>query len=291
MTQIYWLASYPKSGNTWMRIFLNNYWENADQPININELERTTALYVRDYFDEVLHIESALLTYAEIDALRPVFHRTYTGLIVNINGQFCKVHDAFERLPDGTPMFPADATAGGIYIVRNPLDVVVSYAHHNAASVEDTIDVLVDDTHALSMFPNTQSHQLHQHLRTWSRHVESWLEQREFPLLVVRYEDMLLQPHEAFAAVIRFIQWEVDAVRLDKAIRFSAFDELKQQETKHGFHEKPKSAESFFRKGQAGDWQNVLTQAQVERIVSAHHAIMKRFDYLPVLNPSINDHI
>lgn len=281
MRKIYWLASFPKSGNTWVRVFLNNYWWNGDEPVHINQLGETPALYVRDFFDDIIHVESGLLTYDEIDRLRPDFHRLYAQTVVDMNGQFCKVHDAYERLPDGTPIFPPDASGGAVYILRNPLDVAISYAHHNVITIDDAIERMENPEDALSSVPTTQSHQLRQYLRTWSQHVESWTTQRDMPLQIVRYEDMLTQPMETFGAIIRFIGWQYDAARLEKAIRFSSFDELKAQEKKHGFHEKPISAESFFRKGQAGDWRNTLTPEQVERIVNAHRTVMERFGYLP----------
>jgi hypothetical protein len=280
--KLYWLASYPKSGNTWMRVFLNNYWENGDQPYDINALGRTPALYARELFDDVLNVESALLTYDEIDRLRPAFCRAYAETLTDWNGQFCKVHDAFERLSDGTPIFPPDVTAAVIYIIRSPLDVAVSYAHHSAVTVDEAIAMMGDETHALSMFPNTQSHQLHQRLRTWSGHVLSWVDQTDvLPVIVVRYEDMLMQPLETFGRVIRAVNWEVDSARLEKAIRFSSFEELKSQERSRGFYEKPRSAASFFRKGEAENWRSVLTPLQVERICADHGAVMARFGYLP----------
>jgi hypothetical protein len=281
MNPIHWLSSYPKSGNTWMRVFLNNYWQNLDHPIDINRLERTPLISVRDFFDDTLIVESGLLTSAEIDALRPTFYRHYAAQPTEMNAHLCKIHDAFEYLPDGAPIFPADASGGAVYMVRNPLDVAISYAHHNHISIDECIEWMDDDTHALSLFPNLQPTQIHQRMGTWSRHVQSWLEQTVMPLHVVRYEDMIAAPLETFGAVVRFIGWDVDTARLENAVRFSSFEEMKRQESERGFHEKPRSAASFFRKGKAGDWRETLTPTQTARIVEQHGALMARFGYLP----------
>lgn len=281
MSGIYWLSSYPKSGNTWMRVFLNNYWQNPDAPIDINRLERTPLISVRDFFDDSLIVESGLLTEAEIDALRPLFYRRYAAANNEMSAHLCKIHDAFEYLPDGTPIFPADASAGALYIVRNPLDVAISYAHHNHISIDECIDWMNDPTHALSQFPNLQPPQIHQRMGTWSAHVAGWIEQTVMPLHIVRYEDMSAAPVETFGAVVRFIGWELDEARLDKAIRFSSFGEMRKQENERGFHEKPRSAANFFRKGKAGDWRETLTPAQIDRIIADHGALMARFGYLP----------
>ncbi|MEJ2083836.1 MAG: sulfotransferase, partial [Acidobacteriota bacterium] len=38
MTGIVWLASYPKSGNTWLRAFLMNFLDPGKRPVDINQL-------------------------------------------------------------------------------------------------------------------------------------------------------------------------------------------------------------------------------------------------------------
>jgi hypothetical protein len=276
MSGIYWLASYPKSGNTWIRAFLNNYWSDCDTPADINHLEQTPVASARTLFDDFLGLDSSELTQQEIDTLRPAVYRR----LANADERFCKIHDAFQRLPNGEPIFPADATRGVIYVVRSPLDVAVSYTHHNNNGFNETIAMMNDDSHGLFMSA-TFFNQVHQRMYSWSNHVRSWVDQNDFPLHVVRYEDLVYQPTETFGAIVRFIDEQaLDETRLAKAIQFSSFDELKKQETLHGFKEKDQNTEQFFRKGKVGSWRTELSTEQVESIVSDHADVMCRFGYL-----------
>lgn len=264
-----------------MRVFINNYERDGDQPVNINQLKNTPVISVRTFFDDALHIDSGDLTPDELDRLRPAFYRRFAETAQPAN-RFVKIHDAFQRLPDGTAIFPLIATAGVIYMVRNPLDVAVSYAHHNASSIDEAIDMMADPDHGLFFAHDALLHQLPQRLMTWSEHVLSWADQTDLPSYMVRYEDMYGTPLETFGGVVRFIGWPEDEARLEKALRFSAFSEMQKQEQTAGFQEKAWRTEMFFRKGRVGDWRDKLTKTQVERLIKDHGAVMERFGYLPL---------
>ncbi|HVU23800.1 MAG TPA: sulfotransferase domain-containing protein, partial [Opitutus sp.] len=127
MKGIVWLASYPKSGNTWFRTFLTNFLRDGDAPAAINELAGGPIASARIHFDEAVGYDSGEMTYDEIDALRPDVYRQWAREAQQT--PFCKIHDAYTFLPDGRPLSPPDATECALYFVRNPLDVAVSFAH------------------------------------------------------------------------------------------------------------------------------------------------------------------
>ena len=109
----------------------------------------------------------------------------------------------------------------------------------------------------------------------------SWTRAPGLEPLVLRYEDLLNRPNEAFGAVARFLKLADEPERLDKAIRFSAFDELAGQERAETFGELPMGAPgAFFRAGKADTWREVLSPAQVERLVEANRDVMAQFGYL-----------
>jgi len=278
---IVWLASYPKSGNTWLRVFLSNYLCDGDEPVDINKLEAMGIASAHGLFEQYAGIESSELTADEIDAYRPEVYRMVAA--ANEDVRFIKVHDAYTLLPDGHPLFPAQATQGAVYIIRNPLDVAVSMRHHmNDKHIDKTIARMANPMATLSASVKHGSTQFRQKLLTWSGHVRSWLDSsKTFPVLLVRYEDMQQNPHTTFAQVVDFVGLPVDDDRLAKAIRFSRFDALQQQEIEYGFREQPGSRSLFFRQGQAGGWRQVLAEAQVAQITAAHHDMMHRFGYLP----------
>ncbi|MBL8131898.1 MAG: sulfotransferase domain-containing protein [Anaerolineae bacterium] len=287
MAKITWLASFPKSGNTWMRVFLTNYWRDADTPADINDLEDTPIASARALFDEALGVDSGDLTVEEIDALRPAVYRQFAADLdqMGYEERFCKIHDAYTVLPNGEPFFPPDVTARAIYILRNPLDLAVSYANHMHSTLAEAVKRMSSADHRLAYSRTGLSHQVHQHLLTWSGHVTSWMSVTAFPVHLVRYEDMIADPFSAFAGVVRFIDERaaadgIDEARLEKAIRFSAFEELQRQEKERGFREKMARSESFFRKGKVGTWREKLTDDLVAQIVHDHHQVMQKYGYL-----------
>jgi Sulfotransferase domain len=169
-------------------------------------------------------------------------------------------------------------TSGAIYIVRNPLDVVISYAHHLGKSVDFSIDFMNLKNAETS---GSEKH-VYEIYGSWSQHVLSWTRKPHPAIYVMRYEDMLAAPKKTFGALARHLLFKPTDEQLADAIGRSSFEKLREQEEKDGFRERPDKAERFFREGRAGQWKDVLTPAQAQRIVDAHHDQMQRFGYLPL---------
>ncbi len=277
MSKIIWLASYPKSGNTWFRAFLSNLRHDSDTPVSINALDGASAAS-RELFHDAVGIQSSALTPPEIERLLPT---VFESIAAHSEGAlFLKMHDAYTRTRDDHSRVPEQATQGAIYFLRNPLDLAISFAHHLGTDIDTAIERMADETHALADDPGRVHRQLRQPLLSWSSHVLSWLEGPGFPVHVIRYEDMAQAPTETFAAAACFAGLPCDPGHLDKALRFSAFAELQRQEQAYGFVDRPARARSFFRQGQVGEWRTALSVGQVARIVSDHGTVMKRFGYL-----------
>jgi hypothetical protein len=115
---------------------------------------------------------------------------------------------------------------------------------------------------------------------SWTEHVRSWTRKPHRAIYVMRYEDMLERPVETFGALARHLLIAPTDAELAAAIDLSSFDRLRRQEEEAGFREKPKGADRFFRRGQAGEWREKLTRRQVRRIVAAHGEEMSRFGYV-----------
>jgi len=279
MKGIVWLASYPKSGNTWFRTFLTNFLRDGDAPANINALDGGPIASARIPFDEAVGYDSGEMTYDEIDRLRPevYLHQAREAK----ETMFCKVHDAYTFLSDGRPLIPPEATACALYFVRNPLDVAVSFAHHSGHDRFDRIiRHMAKEENSFCETDATETNQLRQKLLSWSSHVKSWADAPGMRVLVLRYEDMKQRPEETFGAAVRFAELPDDAARVKKAIEFSRFEEVRKQEEKDGFGERMPRAKSFFRKGEIGSWRESLTPEQAAKIVADHAEVMRRFGYL-----------
>ena len=273
---IVWLASYPKSGNTWLRAVLTNYLHDGGGPASINALIGSSIASKREQFDRHIGLPSSDLTANEILRLRPLFHELLAATLPRPT--FVKVHEACLQTTAG-PLFPRTATVGVIYLVRNPCDVAVSFAHHQQRSIGRTVAEMNSPATSLAAGSRRIAPMLPQPLLTWSGHVTSWLD-ADLPVLPVRYEDMLADPPAAFGAIVRFAGLEWNPARLAQAIDHARFDRLRAQEERAGFREKQQTSPSFFRAGASGGWRSVLTPEQVHALVDAHAPVMERFGYL-----------
>lgn len=278
--KIVWLASYPKSGNTWFRVFLTNLLGECTGPAHINELQRTPIASSRQLFDEVAGISSSNLSFDEIDMLRPQVYRMIAEEATDT--VFHKVHDAYRVLPGGSPLFPPEITKAVIYFIRNPLDVVISFAHHSATTIGKMIQGMNNPDYAFCSKEDRLHNQLRQQLNTWSGHVKSWTEQNEMPVLMLRYESMLKNTFESFKNAINFVGIKVPDEQIKRAISFSRLEELQKQEKETGFREKSPKAASFFREGGTGYWKTGLTRKQVQLLVDKHKDIMEKAGYWPL---------
>ena len=275
---IVWLASYPKSGNTWFRVFLTNLLGGRQETADINDLDDTRIASARGAFDNAVGLEAGDLTGDEIDLLRP---RVYDRWSASSPDEilFRKIHDAYEYTSGGEPLISVTATRAALYLVRNPLDVAVSYAHHSRSSLDDAVSALCDPDHAFCGNPGVLANQLRQRISTWSGHVRSWTRQRDIPVRVVRYEDMKRRPIETFADAVSFAGFDYDIPAIARAVELSAFERLREQEAADGFREKARNAGWFFRRGEVGAWRDALSSEQVSRIVACHGEVMAELGY------------
>ena len=287
MPGIWWLASYPKSGNTWMRALLSNYFRAADQPAEIDELGVESVTSSRDLCHEITAIESSDLTDDEIDRYPPAVAQHLADN--SVEPLIVKLHDAYRLNSDGAPIFPATATAGVIYLIRDPRDVAVSFAHHENVSLQRMINIMAAEKTTLASSKTSLTEQLPQRLFSWSNHVRSWVDESGLATHVVRYEDLLRQTRATFRGVLRFMNAPVDEQRVDRAIANSRFELFQQQEAQHGFIEKSPGAASFFRAGQTGSWQKALSNKQAQQLARDHFAMMARFCYISLVAAGEND--
>jgi hypothetical protein len=274
LTHILWLASYPKSGNTWLRAFLANYLKDSRRPEDINTLPEFVYGDMRvNYYEQLSGKTQPELTWPEINRLRPDVHRllanAHPGVVL------VKTHNVLSAI-DGIPTITPDATFGALYVVRNPLDVAVSFAHHYGLTVDQgakaicfkPLEIEAKEGHILQVVSD------------WTTHLKSWLDAPGLYLKVVRYEDMTASPTKTFGGVIDFLRISRDRERLKRAIRYSSFNVLAEQEKKSGFVERSKSADRFFRRGAVGGWRDELSPEQVDRIVDCHREMMTEMGYL-----------
>lgn len=275
---IVWLASYPKSGNTWCRVFLSNYLNQNNEITDINNLKIGAIFSSKQIIEDNTDLDISEFSANEIDELR---NFAFTKWSENFDDNaFLKTHDAYTLLNSGENMFPIESTKAAIYFIRNPLDVAVSFANHMTCSIDKAVDRLCDKKFCIAASTKKYNQQVRQKLHSWNLHVKSWTEQTDFPVLVIRYEDMLLSPVLEFKKILNFLEIKIDNNKLIKAIKNSSFDNMKLLEKKTGFKEKPTKCKSFFNIGKSGYYKKVLSEEQIKKIIKEQASSMKKYNYL-----------
>ena len=279
----YWLASYPKSGNTWFRIFLQNLLDDAASPADINRLKIRTMPANRHWLDTALGFDTADLTGAELVNVRPAAHEWEATQYEDF--QYWTIHDAYSLTAGGMPLTGRAGILGAVYILRNPLDVCLSYANYTGLSIDKIIDMMIDPRTAIARDGDGLKLRVQQVLLSWSEHVQSWTEASNVRRLVIRYEDMVRSPTETFTEAARFLGLPDDSQRIAKAIQFSTFRSLQAQEKQRGYVDRPQAAAAFFHRGRVAAWKDLLSEYQVRRLVDGLAEIMARFGYLGAGRP------
>ncbi|MGH8233115.1 MAG: sulfotransferase domain-containing protein [Rhodanobacteraceae bacterium] len=278
MGNIVWLASYPKSGNTWLRAFLANLVANRAAPLKPSEL--------RDFTDEEAKagrftaLAAKPNTELSADELAALRFEVQALIAQEASGtRLVKTHN-FNGSFEGHPLINWQVSAGAIYVVRNPLDVAVSMTHHFGLTTERAIERLADERVASANDQLFASH----FIGSWSTHVSGWVDmavRAPDKVLVLRYEDLLEKPAKYFAKAARLIGLGQDKARIGRAVKHASFQTLAALEKSEGFVEAVDEKTRFFYKGRASQWREALDNEQIQRIVDGHREQMVRFKYVP----------
>jgi hypothetical protein len=272
------IASYPKSGSTWLRLALQDL-QRPGEPLDINDTDGRAYNPTRRWLvDATLGVESSDLTEAEVLCALPRMYEVIAG--EPGAPRVVKVHDAWIHTPTGEPLFPRAAISAVLYLVRDPRDVAVSYAHHMGCSMEAAIDHMADPNATNSPARDVVRNLLPQRVLTWSRHVESWLDAKEVPLSLVRYEEMIADMKGVLTRLAYLIDGDMNPGSIDRTVETVRFSRLRAAEDASGFIERPRRAFRFFRRGVAGAWRDELTATQAHRVVRDHGDVMRRLGYL-----------
>lgn len=277
---IIWLASYPRSGNTWTRTFVHalvNVIANPDfQDLDLNRLDDFSAAESDNkLYEKYVGTPVWRALPAAIAAARPQVH---ADIVQQANRVvFVKTHNA-NALDHGVPIINMAVSLGGVYLVRNPLDVAISFAHFRGVPIDQVIMEMGNSQFGRGRDANN----VHTLMGSWSDHVRSWTERKHPALLVIRYEDLAEKPIETFGEVAKHLLMNPTPEQLQRAIDLASFERLQKKEIEHGFKEKPSTSQlPFFREGRVGQWQEVLSPEQVDAVTSRHKTMMREFGYLP----------
>lgn len=276
--KLYWIASYPKSGNTWLRMLLASYQYDLSKYYINSKIDDTTIDTSKGYYQMACPANVSKLSKADILHLRPtaLLNKVFLNKTDKV---YIKTHMANVTI-DGFKLIPHfEYNKAGVCIIRDPRDVAISWANHYTASIDDSIEGFK----SRKVIIGSKDNNLTSYPIAWDTFVNSWADEERFPVKVIRYEDLLADPKNTLTSVLELLDFDIEEERVEKAIKACEFSSLKKQEEEENFIEYEFIEEdkkfTFFNKGTAGTWKDILTKEQNESIIEIFGETMEKYGY------------
>ena len=257
---IIWLASYPKSGNTLVRSLLSGYFFSKDGQFNFELLKTIDQFPHIKIFNQLgINLSDKKEVQKNYIEAQKVINKEKKGV------QFCKTHNSFCRFENKYAFTDLVNTAGVIYVVRDPRNVVSSYSNHYQKNLKDSLN----DLKSNSEIRQSTKDQLPVLVGSWSFHYNSWKQLKPLnKYLLVKYEDLIENTEKTFSDILMFISkliktnLEIDQKKLKNVIETTSFDRIQEQEKKLGFSESKTTSSgkkiNFFNQGPNNRWEKSL---------------------------------
>lgn len=277
---IIWLASYPKSGNTWLRLFLKAYIQNDNENFNIND--RINDNFKVDIFPNLKSFETLNIKCDGFQDIVQNWIKIQELLNLKSKLNFIKTHNALCKI-NNYKFTDKINTLGGVYIVRDPRDVAVSFSHHMGKSFEEITNQMIDEKFMICESSFVKKGFNSTMLSTWSNHFNSWKSFDTKNILIIKYEDLIKDTFGEFLKLIKFLNklsnLEIDKDRIIRSIDLTNFKKLQSLEVNSGFDEKTRS-KNFFRKGKVGSWKSELSRELSKKIEKSFEKEMLNLGYI-----------
>ena len=281
---IFWIASYPKSGNTWLRSLLASYYYSKDGNFNQILLKKINQFPEKKYFKDFDYNPKVLTDTSRF------WITAQEKINLDKNIKFFKTHNILGSI-NGCNFTNKKNTIGAIYVVRDPRNVVTSFKNHYDFTLEQAYSAMINKNHYIYRFENPNDFSDFQFISSWEKNYQSWKKQNIFEIKIVKYEDLLNETFYTFKDIILFINQicgNKDSFQREKAkksIQSTSFSKLKNIEIKEGFIEAVKSKKNnskipFFHLGADNDWKKMLNLDVQDKILKEFNVSLKALGYI-----------
>ena len=264
---IFWIASYPKSGNTWLRTLLSTYYYSSDGVYDEKLLKNIDQFPTKKY---LLNFE---YNKKIIGDTCKHWIRSQEKINIDKKLRFFKTHNAFGKV-NNFDFTNSENSIGCLYIVRDPRNVFTSVKNHYELETDKAIKWMTNEKQFIYDVQNFDDVGFSdfQFISSWSLNYKSWKVQKKVPTKFIRYEDLSERTFFLLKEIIQFINKitnnneKIDLSKLKKAINSTSFEKLKEKEKNDGFSEAiPSKKEKnkkipFFNLGPKNDWKNLLDE-------------------------------
>ena len=277
---IVWIASYPKSGNTWVRSFLASYYFGHEGMFDVKHLEKIQDYPNKQFFkNEVKKGE-----------IHKHWDESQKNLIDQKQIRFLKIHNSLIKA-FGNDFTQPKYTLGVIYIIRDPRNVITSLKNHNNfKTYEEALQMMLNENAVLSDYSHLNNHAKTNIINSWKINYQSWLSNNFFRRLTIRYEDLIADPFQTFRDVLVFVNTICrfnDNFKLNKfnnAVKSTSFDALQNLEEMGKFSENVYSVNEkkkikFFNQGPNNDWRKILNKDLIKKMNEIYKEDLIKFNY------------
>tara|TARA_S200000501_G_scaffold268792_1_gene252493 strand:- start:1297 stop:2166 length:870 start_codon:yes stop_codon:yes gene_type:complete len=288
---IIWLASYPKSGNTWLRYFIISllFADKNKRKMNLNHLQAIMTFPGKSHFDDLVN------DYLDFDEVAKNWLNAQEKINSDKQIRIFKTHNMNIRYKNHN-FTNLNNTLAIIYIIRDPRNVITSLKNHfNLKNYQETKNFLFNESQLITLseiekekFIGKKNFQLPQIIGSWKTHYESWKSIKK-NFLLIKYENLIHKPQDEFKKISDFLgnllSTKFSENQINNSINDSSFNNLKSMEDIHGFNESVYNPETgrknkFFYLGPKNDWRNILDKDLSDEISSKFENEMKELDYL-----------
>ena len=282
---IFWIASYPKSGNTWIRALLSSYYYTEDGIFNESKIHNIDQFPQKKYFKDFKYDKTIVNDTARL------WLKAQKKINLDKKLRFFKTHNAFGNL-NGNPFTDNINSIGVIYVVRDPRNVITSLKNHYELNDNQAYSWMINENNYLYDIHNFEEdgYSDFQFISSWSTNYKSWKVQKKIPIKIIKYEDLLNETYLVFKDLINFINMlvnnseHINSDKLKKVIDSTLFDKLRKKEQDKGFTESVLSRDGkrkipFFNLGPKNDWNKILNIKMVKKIEEVFADSMKDLSY------------
>lgn len=281
---IFWIASYPKSGNTWLRALLSSYYYSDDGLFN------QIFLYKIRQFPEKTYFKNFNYNPKIVTDTSKFWIQAQEKINRNKKINFFKTHNVLGAI-NNNKFTNRKNTIGGIYIVRDPRNIITSLQNHYEMTIEESLKFMMNEKKFIYDYHKKNDYSDFQLISSWVKNYKSWINQNVFPVKIIKYEDLYKKTFEVFKDLIEFIEKitdsknKFDKKKAENAIETSSFDKLKNIEKTDGFLESVISKKHskkipFFNLGPQNDWKKILDEKHQKKLNSIFNENLKELNYI-----------
>jgi len=282
---IFWITSYPKSGNTWLRILLSSYYYTKDGFYDESVLKNIDQFPQKKFFNE-FNYDPRVVT----DTIK-FWIKAQEKINQDKKLRFFKTHNAFGAL-NNFDFTNKDNSIGCIYVVRDPRNVITSLKNFYEMNDDQAFKWITNKNqyiYDVNKFEK-DGYSDFQFISSWDTNFESWKIQKKIPIKIIRYEDLLNQTYKVLTEVITFINQttiskeKINKNKIKNAIGSTSFSKLKNKEKNEGFSEAPKAKGGdkkipFFNLGPKNNWKIILNDDLKDKLNNIFKKKLEELSY------------